>query len=87
MRRNKGRLQHEVARRKESVQERQERVLEDRLRHQVRIAEETEEESNTIRELNREQMASWRDVENNLETEERLREERGRRARRRERLR
>ena len=87
LRRNKGRLQHEVARRKESVQERQERVLEDRLRHQVRIAEETEEESNTIRELNREQMASWRDVENNLETEERLREERERRARRRERLR
>ena len=87
MRRNKGRLQHEVARRKESVQERQERVLEDRLRHQVRIAEETEEESNTIRELNREQMASWRDVENNLETEEMPREERGRRARRRERLR
>ena len=32
-------------------------------------------------------MASWRDVENNLETEERLREERERRARRRERLR
>ena len=80
-------MQHEVARRKESVQERQERVLEDRLRHQVRIAEETEEESNTIRELNREQMASWRDVENNLETEEMLREERGRRTRRRERLR
>ena len=78
------RMYEEFVRSEETVHQREQRVLSDRLRHQERITEETEEEATTRRELNAEQNASWRAVENEEETEERRREDRDRHARERE---
>ncbi|KAK4027282.1 hypothetical protein OUZ56_016293 [Daphnia magna] len=48
------------------------RVMADRLRHQMYLVEETEEEAEVHRELNREQTATYRGAENEEETRERV---------------
>ena len=74
-----------VVRAEETQEERKRRLIDARLRQQARIAEETIEEAGSER--NAEQMGAWRAVENVRETEERLREQRERNVRERDRLR
>ena len=78
-------INHAVVRAEETQEERKRRLIDARLRQQARIAEETIEEAGSER--NAEQMGAWRAVENVRETEERLREQRERNVRERDRLR
>ena len=83
---NQSKFNHEFDRSEESQQERETRILSDRLRQQARIETATPDAAEVRRRKNAVQTTSSRAAEDDIETAQRREENRLRQARRRERL-